>query len=100
MLLENTDPDDVRVDVDERDVTSEFAVRDDGRYLGVVSGLKKGENQLTARAGREQTTITITNYPIGGPVFSGPQVTPWVCQTEEAGLGPAQDGQCNAPTKV
>ena len=36
--------------------------------------------------------ITITNHPIGGPVFAGPQIQPWTC---EAG---ATDAQCNLPT--
>ncbi len=40
--------------------------------------------------------ITITNHPRGGPVFAGEQVQPWACTTEENGLGPAQDDQCNA----
>jgi hypothetical protein len=35
--------------------------------------------------------VTITNHPNGGPVFSGPQVQPWVCQSG------AQDAQCNQP---
>ncbi|MFD2416919.1 DUF6351 family protein [Amycolatopsis pigmentata] len=96
----HTDADDIRVNIDRRDVTSEFAVRADGRYLGLVTGLKNGENRLTASLGDRQATIAVTNHPIGGPVLSGPQVTPWVCETEKAGLGPAQDAQCDAPTKV
>ena len=35
---------------------------------------------------------TIVNHPIGGPVFSGPQLEPWVCQNGSS------DPQCNAPT--
>jgi hypothetical protein len=42
--------------------------------------------------------VTITNHPIGGPVFSGPQLQPWYCSTEADGLGPPADAQCNAPT--
>ena len=46
--------------------------------------------------------IVITNHPIGGPVFSGPQVTPYHCNPNASNpaLGPAIDDQCNAPTKV
>jgi hypothetical protein len=43
--------------------------------------------------------ITITNHPIGGPVFAGPQVQPWICQTEANGFGPPQDAQCNVRAK-
>ena len=55
---------------------------------------------LTATHGRTATgaRITLTNHPIGGPVFSGPQIQPWLCTTASNGLGPAQDAQCNAPT--
>ena len=54
---------------------------------------------VTARL-RSKARITITNHPIGGPVFAGPQVQPWFCTTTENGLGPATDAQCNAPTMV
>jgi hypothetical protein len=87
-------PSSVQVFDDSRDVTSSFAVRPNGRYEGLVSGLSLGRNVLTARAtGATDATVTITNHPNGGPVFSGPQVQPWVCQST------AVDSQCNqAPT--
>lgn len=86
----------VRVDVDGRDVTDAFAVRPDGRYMGLVTGLVVGDNLLTATLGDgSSATLEITNHPRGGPVFAGPQVQPWLCETEANGLGPAQDEQCN-----
>jgi hypothetical protein len=42
----------------------------------------------------------LTNHPIGGPVFAGKQTQPWVCATEEAGLGKPLDAQCNVASKV
>ena len=90
----------LRVSVGGRDVTSAFALRDNGRFMGLVTGLTTGDNVLTARAkGASTAQITITNHPIGGPVFSGAQVGPWICSTDDGGLGPAQDDQCNAPTR-
>jgi hypothetical protein len=76
----------LRVDDDGRDVTAAFK----GGLEGLVSGLSLGPNVLRAvlpdgRGAR----ITLTNAPIGGPVFSGPQIQPWGC-TEGA-----QDAQCN-----
>src|SRR6266436_8876392 len=70
----------MRVTVGKRDVTAGFAVRADGRYLGRIEGLALGANVVTAKLpdGRG-AHITITNYPSGGPVFSGPQVQPWSC---------------------
>jgi hypothetical protein len=85
-------PADVHVFDDGREVTSSFAIRSNGRYEGLVKGLSIGRNVLTARsAGAADATITVTNHPNGGPVFSGPQVQPWVCQST------ATDAQCNQP---
>ena len=62
-----------------------FALRPNGRYMGVVSGLKDGTNVLVARApGGPAAQIIITNHPIGGPVFAGPQLQPWICATRVA----------------
>src|SRR6267143_2083778 len=70
----------MRVKVGQRDVTAAFAVRADGRYLGRIEGLALGGNVITAKLpGGRGARITVTNYPSGGPVFSGPQVQPWSC---------------------
>jgi hypothetical protein len=85
-------PSKVRVFDDGRDVTSSFAVRPNGRFEGLVTGLSLGRNVLTAKAqGAKDAIVTVTNHPNGGPVFSGPQVQPWVCQST------AVDSQCNQP---
>jgi uncharacterized tannase-like protein DUF6351 len=82
----------VRVLDDGRDVSGDFAVRPNGRFEGLVTGLSLGQNVLTASAtGATDATVTITNHPNGGPVFSGPQVQPWQCQSS------AVDSQCNQP---
>jgi hypothetical protein len=85
------------------DITSRFAVRPDGRFLGLVTGLRTGRNELRATApGRRQPAarIVITNHPRGGPVFAGPQVQPWDCDLHPAatGLGAPVDAQCNTVT--
>ncbi|HYW25245.1 MAG TPA: DUF6351 family protein [Terriglobales bacterium] len=90
----------VRVDLNGQDVTSSFAVRADGRFLGLVGGLRAGRNELTARASSFEgdgagARITITNHPIGGPVFSGPQVQPWICTNVANGLPVPGDAQCD-----
>ena len=62
------------------------------RYPG--RGLRVGRNRLVASApGRTTDRVVITNHPNGGPVFSGPQVRPWVCQET------ARDAQCNQPPR-
>jgi len=89
----------VKLDVDGRSVTNAFAKRADGRFYGLVTGLRDGANVLRAVVPGGSASITLTNHPIGGPVFSGPQVVPWTCSTtSNPSLGPALDAQCNAPT--
>jgi Tannase-like family of unknown function (DUF6351) len=99
----------LRVDVDGRDVTAAFAERADHRVTGLLTGLKDGANVVTARLNESGARLTITNHPIGGPIFSGPQVQPWICATPTAqpataitpatnasGLSTAAtDAQCN-----
>ena len=106
----------VTVTLNGHDITNSFAVRENGHYEGLVAGLQVGENVLVAstaatrqHGNRKQKQeiaigrqITIRNYPIGGPIFAGPQVTPFFCNPNVSNppLGAAIDAQCNAPTKV
>src|SRR4051794_650730 len=78
-----------RVALNGRDVSGSFAARPNGRYQGLVTGLRAGSNTLVALAGGRQARVAITNHPNGGPVFSGPQIQPWTCQAT------AKDKQCN-----
>src|SRR5262249_34799367 len=56
--------------------------------------------------GRSAQKLTITNYPIQGPISSGPHVTPFICQTESFKLpdgnfyGSPIDADCSGPNKV
>jgi len=79
---------DLTVDVDRTDVTSSFAARADGRVLGVVSGLKNGTSTLTAtlKSINKGAKLAITNTDRGGPIFSGPQIQPWICATKAGSL--------------
>ena len=100
VLPDGVDPASVRVDVDGRNVTAAFAVRPNGRYMGLITGLAERSNVLTARGpDGAGASITITSHPIGGPVFAGFQVQPWICSTVANGFGPPLDAQCNVPTK-
>jgi hypothetical protein len=91
-LPAGTDPGAVRVALDGHDVTSEFALRPDGRYEGLLTGLSVGDDTVTATMpGGATTSTTIVDHPVGGPVFAGPQVQPWLCQNGSS------DPQCNAP---
>jgi hypothetical protein len=93
----------VRVTLNGADVTTSFAVRPNGALEGLVTGLRTGRNELRAtpraRHGRG-AAITLTNHPVGGPVFAGPQVQPWDCDLHPAstGLAAPVDAACNTPT--
>lgn len=89
------------VELNGADITSAFAVRENGRYMGLVTGMAVGANELVARsADGGGARLTIVNHPNQGPVFSGPQIQPWLCTTASNGLGEPTDSQCSAPTKI
>ncbi|TMB28288.1 MAG: hypothetical protein E6J62_17900 [Deltaproteobacteria bacterium] len=105
----------LRVQLNGRDVSSAFAVRGNGRILGLVSGLVNGNNVLVASTSKSHAaSLAITNHPIGGPVIAGPQTAPFVCATPTAqpatatlaasnasGLSTsAVDVQCNIATET
>jgi hypothetical protein len=102
----STNPRAIRVELNGMDLTSAFAVRPNGRYEGIVTGLVEGKNVLRVRPGNGVGRwIEITNHPIGGPVFSGGQIQPWLCRSQLQGgttppLGAAIDDKCNAAAPV
>jgi hypothetical protein len=60
---------------------------------GVIDGLVLGANTLLVRPngkgkGRaDSVTLILKNYPIKGPIFSGPHQHPFVCTVMTSGLG-------------
>ncbi len=101
ITTEAVDPETLTVGLNGGDISAAFDTRPNGRFLGVVTGLIEGDNVLTATTPTgEGARLTITNHPIQGPVFSGPQLQPWVCTTAANGLGEPTDEQCSAPTKI
>lgn len=86
----------LKVQLNNKDVSSQFALRSDGRITGLVSGLNIGKNSVTAKVNNGvQLQLDVTNYPNGGPIFSGPHLQPWICETEKSGLGVSIDADCN-----
>ncbi|HBM24652.1 MAG TPA: hypothetical protein DD411_13910 [Alcanivorax sp.] len=72
---------------------SRFEIRD-GALEGVVDGLEEGDNTLLVRHPDHGTLarLTLTNYPVEGPMFSGPHQYPFVCTTvSELGKQPLVD---------
>ena len=72
------------------DVSAAFVHRPDGRTIGLVTGLAEGTTTISADIGGKQgASLTVTNHRIGGPVFSGTQITPWICATPVPTAGDA-----------
>jgi hypothetical protein len=91
-LPPGTDPAGVHMQLGTHDVTGEFARRDNGQYEGLLGGLAVGPNTLTATLpDGTSTSATIVDHAVGGPLFAGPQVQPWLCQNHST------DPQCNLP---
>jgi hypothetical protein len=59
------------------------------RLEAVVSGLRLGDNTLEVyvQGQSQRDTLELTNYPITGPMFSGPQQTPFTCTTIQGAVG-------------
>src|SRR4051812_34046072 len=80
-----------KVKVGKRSVRGAFAKSGSRRLEGVVRGLRTGPNLLTVTVPGGGSRIALTDHPIGGPVFTGPQLEPWKCQQS------ARDAKCNQP---
>ena len=99
----------VRVYVNGDNVTGDFAGERRSRTLeGVIDGLPVGDSEIRVVARgwpwrrSAQAKLTITNHPITGPMFSGPQQQPFLCSDAgdraNAELGPAVDSDCSVDT--
>ncbi|WP_394830738.1 DUF6351 family protein [Pendulispora rubella] len=85
------------------DVTAAFKRGSDGEVRGLVTGLIVGNNRIEALAtgpnGKRRAALGVVNYPITGPVISGPHQSPFLCQTRESGLGDPLDSDCSVETR-
>ena len=98
----------VSVKAGNRDVTAEFRpISKAATLTGLVTGLPNGKTLVTATAkGQASASLEITNYPITGPVISGPWMQPFICQTgvfklpDGTSLGAPIDANCSAKTVV
>ena len=101
------------VQVGARNVSAAFSTGADNRVLGMVTGLADGDNTIVAQSDSAgAATLTITNAPRHGPVFSGAQVKPYYCATplplavsgdvpasNASGLAGTPDANCNIATE-
>jgi hypothetical protein len=90
----------VHVTLNGQDITGDFRPgHEPGSLLGLVEGLKLEENILAVNDhhhgwGRPAAALELVNYPIFGPIFSGPHQIPWICETAASGLGDPLDEHC------
>ena len=77
-----------------------------GHFVGLVAGIQNGDNTLAAGAPTVTTSLTLTAYPISGPIIAGPQQQPFFCQTSNfelpdgSTLGAALDANCTVAPRV
>ena len=99
----------VKIRLNGEDVTAAFhRIRGQRALEGVVTNLNVGDNVLEASAHRgrlrTKTELILTNHDRRGPIFSGPQQTPFLCADDgdraNAELGPAIDADCSTETVV
>lgn len=112
---------DIQALLNGEDVSGEFALRRDGRVLGLLTGMAPGENILVVRGGTGDAQLDMVNHPTSGPIFSGPQLEPWACAqparsqvtlsdpqtgrsattlSRESGLDQPPDDACSAPPRI
>lgn len=88
------------------DVSRAFTQVGDRTWQGLVRGMTLGENTLRAQVGDSTATLVVTNYPITGPMLSGPHQKPFLCTTTSFGRlgGGTLDGpfgeHCSTNTRV
>jgi hypothetical protein len=95
------------------DVTSSFGpdAQADHALEGVLTDLPLGQSTIEATvpgpgdSANDRTTLRLVNYPITGPMFSGPQQPDFFCSTPShlAGFdltGPFLDANCSLATRT
>ena len=107
---------DMRIHLNGADVTSSFIIDGAARRLtGLVGGMRVGENLLEVidprgnvrGKGRADADMVLQNYPIEGPMFSGPQEQPFACASQQfdlpggaGNLGPPLDANCSINRRI
>lgn len=72
----------------------------------LLTDLPEGDSELVARLGELEDSLVLSNYPISGPIISGPHESPFYCQTDDFELvtgeafGMAVDENCFRPTRI
>ncbi len=98
-----------RVELNNRPANVEFKINpaDPFKQLGTIHGFQVGKNDIVVRSGTNTATLSIIDHDINGPLFAGPQDSPFLCELDSFGLKPTIEtildptrADCAAPTKV
>ena len=100
----------VKIAVNGANVTGSFVANAGaGTLTGLVTGLQLGDNLLEVNPGkgRAAADLTLTNYPVTGPIISGPHEFPYACTTQNfvpvtgaPALGEPLDSNCSVERRV
>ena len=98
----------VGVTVNGNDVTAMFRETQDGQFVGLVTGLEYGLNNVMVSVDSDTRgqTLTLVNHSAAGPVFSGPHEQPFNCETDTfelvsgETLGDSFDQDCSIVRRV
>ena len=107
-LDERASPQPLTVKLNGTDVTAQFVSVTSRKRQALLTNLPAGASQLSAQtlSGKGADTLMLTNYPGTGPIISGPQESPFICQSAEFKLvtgellGPAKDLNCSVETRI
>lgn len=125
-LPASADAADVSVEVNGAGVAEAFRAipatdrlgRSQHALLGLVTGLEEGDNTVAVKMdGQTALELTVTNYPVSGPIFSGEHLEPYFCledvaaprdgQAQRFAIGNGEfitggklDDDCSLPTRV
>ena len=109
-LPDRLDRHEVRVELNGRNINSAFRSESRHTLVGLVQDLKLGRNEIeVSRKGHGRAErLVVTNWPITGPITSGPHQDPFICQTHQFLLPdgtpytatPAAQPDCSAPTRI
>ncbi len=88
------------------DISSQLVQLGSTRQQALLTDLPEGNSRLVARLAGQEQILELTNYPISGPIISGPHESPYYCQTNAFELangqiyGPAEDAHCFKATRI
>ncbi len=106
VLNQEVDPSSLQIFLNGNVEDLQLVQTDSTRYQFLLADLPMGDSVLKVTIGETQASLSLSNFPISGPIISGPHEMPFLCQTAEFELvtgeiyGPALDDNCFRETRV